>query len=66
MERYGIATSILSVLKPPRGAKVKGYMIDDTLGLVIITTSDMAVSTLAMFYEIYLQNYRLGKQTISP
>jgi len=65
MERYGIATSILSVLKLPRGAKVKGYMIDDTLGLVIITTPDMAVSTLAMFYEMYLQNYRLGKQTIS-
>ena len=25
MNRYGIATAILSVLKPPRGAKVKGY-----------------------------------------
>jgi len=32
MRRYGIATAILSVLKLPRGAKVKGYTVDDTLG----------------------------------
>jgi hypothetical protein len=31
MTRYGIATAILSVTKPPRGAKVKGYTIDDSL-----------------------------------
>jgi len=64
MKRYGIATAILSVLKTPRGAKVKGYMIDDTLGIVIITTPEMAVSTLAMFYDMYVENYRLGKKTI--
>ena len=64
MKRYGIATAILSVIKPPRGAKVKGYMIDDTLGIVIITKPEMAVSTLAMFYDIYVANYRLGKKTI--
>ena len=64
MKRYGIATAILSVIKPPRGAKVKGYMIDDTLGIVIITKPEMAVSTLAMFYDIYAANYRLGKKTI--
>jgi len=64
MKRYGIATAILSVLKPPRGAKVKGYMIDDTLGIIIITTPEMAVSTLAMFYDMYVENYRLGKKTI--
>jgi len=65
MKRYGIATAILSVLKPPRGAKVKGYLIDDTLGVIIITTPEMAVSTLAMFYDIYVANYRLGKKTIN-
>lgn len=64
MKRYGIATAILSVLKTPRGAKVKGYMIDDTLGIIIITTPEMAVSTLAMFYDMYVENYRLGKKTI--
>jgi len=64
MKRYGIATAILSVLKPPRGAKVKGYMIDDTLGIIIITTPEMAVATLAMFYDMYVENYRLGKKTI--
>ncbi len=64
MKRYGIATAILSVHRPPRGAKVKGYMIDDTLGIIIITTPEMAVSTLAMFYDLYVQNYRLGKKTI--
>ena len=64
MKRYGIATAILSVLKPPRGAKVKGYMIDDTLGIMIITTPEMAVATLAMFYDMYVENYRLGKKTI--
>jgi translation initiation factor 2 beta subunit (eIF-2beta)/eIF-5 len=64
MKRYGIATAILSVAKPPRGAKVKGYMIDDTLGIIIITTPEMAVSTLAMFYDMYVENYRLGKKTI--
>lgn len=64
MERYNIATAILSVKKTPRGAKVKGYTIDDTLGIVIITTRDMAVATLAMFYDMYIENYRLGKKTI--
>ncbi len=64
MERYGIATAILSVKKTPRGAKVKGYMIDDSLGIIIITTPEMAVSTLAMFYDLYVKNYRLGKKTI--
>jgi len=64
MKRYGIATAILSVRKTPRGAKVKGYLIDDTLGIIIITTPEMAVSTLAMFYDMYVQNYRLGKKTI--
>jgi len=64
MKRYGIATAILSVRKTPRGAKVKGYMIDDTLGIIIITTPEMAVSTLAMFYDMYVENYRLGKKTI--
>jgi hypothetical protein len=65
MNRYGIATAILSVMKPPRGAKVKGYTIDDSLGLIIITTPEMAASTLAMFYDLYLENYRLGKKTIN-
>jgi len=64
MKRYGIATAILSAAKPPRGAKVKGYMIDDTLGIIIITTPEMAVSTLAMFYDMYVENCRLGKKTI--
>jgi len=65
MNRYGIATAVLSVAKPPRGAKVKGYTIDDSLGIVIITTPELAVSTLAMFYDLYLANYRLGKKTFS-
>lgn len=65
MKRYGIATAILSVMKPPRGAKVKGYTIDDSLGLIIITTPEMAASTLAMFYDLYLANYRLGKRTVN-
>jgi len=64
MKRYGIATAILSVKKTPRGAKVKGYMVDDTLGIIIITTPEMAVSTLAMFYDMYAENYRLRKKTI--
>jgi predicted RNase H-like HicB family nuclease len=65
MNRYGIATAVLSVLKPPRGAKVKGYTIDDSLGIVIITTPELAASTLAMFYDLYLANYRLGKKTFN-
>ncbi len=65
MNRYEIATAILSVKKPPRAAKVKGYTIDDSLGIIIITTPEMAVSTLAMFYDLYLANYRLGKKTIN-
>jgi hypothetical protein len=65
MNRYDIATAILSVMKPPRGAKVKGYTIDDSLGIIIITTPDMAASTLAMFYDLYLANYRLGKKTFN-
>ena len=65
MNRYGIATAILSVNKPPRSAKVKGYTIDDSLGIVIITTPEMAASTLAMFYDLYLTNYRFGRQTIN-
>jgi hypothetical protein len=65
MQRYGIATAILSVGKPPRGAKVKGYTIEETLGIIIITTPDMAASTLAMLYDIYLANMRIGKKTLS-
>lgn len=63
MKRYDVATAILAVEKTPKGAKVRGYMIDDTLGIVVITTPEMASSTLAMFYDIYLTNYRLGKKT---
>jgi hypothetical protein len=65
MNRYGIATAILSVNKPPRGAKVKGYTIDDSLGIIIITTPEIAASTLAMFYDLYLANHRLGRKTIN-
>lgn len=65
MKRYGIATAILSVAKPPRGAKVRGYTIDDSLGIVIITTPDMAASTVAMFYDMYLANHRLGRKTFN-
>jgi hypothetical protein len=65
MKRYGVATAILAVEKTPRGAKVRGYMIDDTLGIVVITSPELAVSTLAMFYDIYLANYRLGKRTVN-
>jgi len=65
MRRYGIATAILSVLKLPRGAKVEAYTVDDTLGLVVITTPEMAISNLTMFYDIYLANYRLGRRTIN-
>jgi hypothetical protein len=65
MNRYNIATAILSVVKTPRGAKVKGYTIDDSLGIVIITTPGLAVSTLAMLYDLYLANYRLGKKTFN-
>lgn len=65
MNRYGIATAVLSVNKTPRAAKVKGYTIDDSLGIIIITTPEMAASTVAMFYDMYLANWRLGKKTLS-
>ena len=65
MQRYGVATAILSVGKPPRGAKVKGYTIDESLGIIVITTPDMAASTLAMLYDIYLANWRIGKKTLN-
>lgn len=65
MNRYGIATAILSVKTTPRGAKVRGYTIDDSLGIIVITTPEIAVSTLAMFYDLYLANYRLGKKTFN-
>lgn len=65
MRRYGVATAILSVQKPPRGAKARGYIIDDTLGIIVITTPEMAVSTLTMFYDMYLANYRLGRKTMN-
>jgi translation initiation factor 2 beta subunit (eIF-2beta)/eIF-5 len=65
MKRYGVATAILAVQKTPRGAKVRGYTIDETLGIVVITTPEMAVSTLAMFYDMYLANYRLGRKTMN-
>lgn len=65
MQRYGIATGILSVEQTPRGAKVRGYTIDDSLGIIIITTPDMVPSTLAMFYDLYIANYRLGKKTFN-
>jgi translation initiation factor 2 beta subunit (eIF-2beta)/eIF-5 len=63
MKRYGVATAILAVQKTPREAKVRGYTIDDALGIVVITTPEMAVSTLAMFYDMYLANYRMGRKT---
>ncbi len=63
MKRYGIATAILAVEKTPRDAKVRGYTIDDNLGIIVITTPEMAVSTLAMFYDIALANYKLGRKT---
>jgi translation initiation factor 2 beta subunit (eIF-2beta)/eIF-5 len=65
MKRYGVATAILAVEKTPKGAKVRGYMIEDSLGIVVITTPEMASSTLAMFYDMYLTNYRLGRKTIN-
>jgi hypothetical protein len=63
MKRYGIATGILSVNQAPKGAKVRGYTIDESLGIIIITTPEMVASTLAMFYDLYITNYRLGKKT---
>jgi len=65
MNRYGIATGILSVNQTPKGAKVRGYTIDDSLGIIIITTPDMVASTLAMFYDLYIENHKLGKKTFN-
>lgn len=65
MKRYEIATGILSVNQTPKGAKVRGYTIDDSLGIIIITTPDMVASTLAMFYDLYIENHRLGKKTFN-
>jgi hypothetical protein len=65
MKRYDVVTGILSVGQPPKGAKVRGYTIDESLGIIIITTPEMVASTLAMFYDLYVTNHRLGKQTLS-
>lgn len=65
MKRYGIATGILSVSQTPKGAKVRGYTIDDSLGIIVITTPDMVASTLAMFYALYIENHKLGKKTFN-
>jgi hypothetical protein len=65
MKRYGVATGILSVGQTPKGAKVRGYTIDESLGIIIITTPEMVASTLAMFYDLYVTNHRLGKQTLN-
>jgi hypothetical protein len=61
MSRYNIATAILATETLPRSAKVKGYTIDDNLGIIVITTPEMAVPTVAMFYDIYACSYRFGK-----
>jgi len=65
MKRYGIATAILAVEKTPRDAKVRGYTIDDSLGIIVITTPEMAVSTLAMFYDIAWANHKFGRKTVN-
>lgn len=64
MSRYGIATAILATETTPRSARAKGYTIDSSLGIIIITTPDMVVPTLAMFYDVYAQNYRIGKEIL--
>jgi hypothetical protein len=64
MERYDAPLAVIVADKLPRNAKGKGFAIDSQVGLIIVTTVDLLVPTVSMFYEIHLLTFKMQKKTL--
>ena len=64
MERYDAPLAVIVADKLPRNAKGKGFAIDSQVGLIIVTTQDLLVPTVSMFYEIHLLTFKMQKKTL--
>jgi len=64
MERYDSPLAVVVTDKLPRNAKGKGFAVDFQLGLVVITTPDLLIPTVGMFYEIHALTFKMQKRTL--
>jgi len=64
MKRYQTPLAIIVSDTLPRNARGKGFAIDADVGIVVITTPDMVVQTVTMFYEIHITIKQMQKTTL--
>jgi len=64
LERYHTTMAILCVDSLPRNAKAKGFTVNSGYGIVVVTSMDLVVPTITMYYEIHAQHYAIRKKAI--
>jgi len=64
LERYHTAMALLCVDTLPRTAKARGFTINHGRGIVVITSMELVIPTIAMYYEIHAQHYAIKKKAI--
>lgn len=64
IKRYQTPLAIIVTDTLPRNARGKGFAIDAEVGIIVITTPDMVVQTVTMFYEIYATIKQMQKTTL--
>jgi hypothetical protein len=64
LERYHTTMAILCVDSLPRNAKAKGFTVNSGYGIVVVTSMELVVPTITMYYEIHAQHYAVRKKAI--
>jgi hypothetical protein len=64
LERYHASMAVLCVDTLPRTAKAKGFTVNSGRGIVVTTSMDLVVPTIAMYYDIHAQHYAIKKKAI--
>jgi hypothetical protein len=64
MKRYNAPLAVIVADKLPRNARGKGFAIDSQVGLIIVTTQDLLIPTVSMFYEIHLLTFKIQQKTL--
>jgi len=64
MQRYNSSMAVIVSESLPRNAKGKGFVVDSQSGLIVVTTQDLLVATVSMFYEIHILTFKIQKKKL--
>jgi len=64
LERYHTTMAILCVDSLPRTAKGKGFTVNSGRGIVVVTSMELVVPTITIYYEIHAQHYAIKRKAM--